>query len=503
MELVLFIKRLINPLQHLKDNLNKNLLGLLSIRIGLSFIFSFIFFQNYLLAIFSIGLLFFISPKGDLLIFFLLGILYIYLFPLHEPLEQSFNGTAFCEIESIEKKSNQVFYKGKMKAYQTASKVHFCDAWLSFTLSKKDPLLKKGTYTLTGYYQPKTASFVVLKKLTHMTLQKESSGLKKLRSHFFEKIKKFRLRCSLNNQGENLLMALLLGIPPTKEIKNLFSKLGLSHLLAISGFHFSLIAACFLRFFNLLLPKKIVLIGLLFWITIYLFVVGTSSSILRAYFMIFLGILAQLFQKKSTGMNTLFIAFLFIFLMDPFRLEQIGFQLSFFATFGLLTFYSPLLNLLDLSLPKRSFFEARQLNHLNQYAYIFLQILKNILAINLAAILPTIFLILYYFKTISILSFIYNLVIPTLIGFGMTTGLFGLILSYIFHFDFLYRLTSDFLTELIITLNYYPRHFDYPINVENFSFLSLFLIQSTLLFIGLAVGGQKESKIETLLLAKR
>lgn len=143
-------------------------------------------------------------------------------------------------------------------------------------------------------------------------------------------------------QKAHIISALLLGDKtelPT-EAKEMFRLNGISHLLAVSGFHVGMIFS-FIMFLFLFIPAKykgikyIRLIAI-FILWIYAFLVGATPSVLRASLMITLFVAGNLLKRKNYAFNTLTFAALILLIADPFSLWDIGFQLSFSAVAGIL-----------------------------------------------------------------------------------------------------------------------------------------------------------------------
>ncbi|MCJ7833628.1 MAG: ComEC family competence protein, partial [Deltaproteobacteria bacterium] len=145
-----------------------------------------------------------------------------------------------------------------------------------------------------------------------------------------------------------LAQALLTGdqskIP--REIKETFSRAGVSHLLAFSGLNLSLVGGIsffllrwllslsenILLFFNV---RKWALIGSFFPVLGYALLAGMSPSAARALFMVGMVILALLLQKYSDLLNSLALAALILLLVSPDSLFLPSFQLSFISVWAI------------------------------------------------------------------------------------------------------------------------------------------------------------------------
>lgn len=127
----------------------------------------------------------------------------------------------------------------------------------------------------------------------------------------------------------------------TKEMRDNFSKSGVSHILALSGFHLSIIYA-FLQILMMvwLVPlvwKRWLRLLTLICIWTFAFIAGMPASLVRASIMISIMIIADLLGRNSKPLNSLSLAALIMLLWKPFSLLDVGFQLSFLSMLGLST----------------------------------------------------------------------------------------------------------------------------------------------------------------------
>lgn len=145
---------------------------------------------------------------------------------------------------------------------------------------------------------------------------------------------------SLDLSTAGWMKALLFGQKedlPEETVK-LFQEWGLSHLLAISGFHVGLLAM-FLRFLFIksnILTKEKTVICLMIFFPFYIILAGESPSVWRACLMGGLALLLLQRQRKFTSIDILSIVFLLLTLFNPVIIFQLSFQFSFLVTFSLL-----------------------------------------------------------------------------------------------------------------------------------------------------------------------
>lgn len=125
------------------------------------------------------------------------------------------------------------------------------------------------------------------------------------------------------------------------EMNQNFSRSGLSHIIAISGMHISMLSAMFLSFllFIGLSRQKSFYFSVLFLI-FYLILIGAPASACRASLMGFLSFLAVYMGRPGNLINILFFSGIFLVFLNPWLLfGDMGFQLSFLAVVGIIYVY--------------------------------------------------------------------------------------------------------------------------------------------------------------------
>ncbi len=226
-------------------------------------------------------------------------------------------------------------------------------------------------------------------------------------------------------QEAALLSGILLGDESglSEPLKAAFNDTGTRHIIAISGFNISIIAGLLLATLSRWLGRRR---GL--WLTgagigLYTLLVGADAAVVRAAIMGILALVALQAGRQQLALNTLAISAALMALFNPLLLWDVGFQLSFAATLGLILYAAPLSKLVHQWLARRVSkpMAARLRGPLNDYLFM-----------TLAAQLTTLPLLLFYFQRLSLLSLPANLLIlpaqPALMIFGGLSLLLGLIL---------------------------------------------------------------------------
>ena len=133
-----------------------------------------------------------------------------------------------------------------------------------------------------------------------------------------------------------LLSAILVGKRSSLpgDLRNDFLASGLIHVVAISGFNITLVALAVRRMAGWLIGRYSVLLAMLA-LPLYAALAGGEPSVVRATLMGELILLAWLLGRDTDALVALAVAALAIILVDPSALADVGFQLSFAGTLGL------------------------------------------------------------------------------------------------------------------------------------------------------------------------
>ena len=133
--------------------------------------------------------------------------------------------------------------------------------------------------------------------------------------------------------------ALLLGDRSQLETdtKKSFQLAGISHVLAISGLHISLLVYVIDAFFSKLkINKKLSNILILCFLLFYCIFLDFSSSVVRASVMAAVFMFGKYMRKRRDTLSSLALSFIIILIIKPFEIFSAGFQLSFLAVLGII-----------------------------------------------------------------------------------------------------------------------------------------------------------------------
>ena len=136
---------------------------------------------------------------------------------------------------------------------------------------------------------------------------------------------------------KGILLGKRSGIP--SETLDTFQNSGTFHVLAVSGLHVGLVAACcYFGFSRFRFSQKIVYLLTIIAVLIYACLVGFRPSVFRAALMAILFLFARLIDRDADIFNLLAFAALVLLLLNPHQLWDVGFQLSFVAVASIVYF---------------------------------------------------------------------------------------------------------------------------------------------------------------------
>ncbi len=210
----------------------------------------------------------------------------------------------------------------------------------------------------------------------------------------------------------SLMNGILLGRPlfVTDTFYNQLKAVGLIHIVVLSGMNITLLSSIILRAIVPLIGRRPAMILTIGIIGGFIFFVGPEAPVVRAGIMGILSLIGLLFGRKTLTLYSLFISAVLMILVNNEWLTSISFQLSFTATLGIILFGSPVKN------------DDMNNQMKNRSLPLFSYILEE-LRISLSAQVFTVPLIFYYFRQISLVAPVANILIAWLIAPIMILGI--------------------------------------------------------------------------------
>ena len=241
--------------------------------------------------------------------------------------------------------------------------------------------------------------------------QKNLSNFKLLIHKIREKLKQ-NIQELLTKETYALGIGILIGDNSriNEKIVEDFKNSNLSHMLAVSGTHINYVVLTV----SILFTKKragiktqrvVTIMMMLFFMEL----TQMTSSVVRAGISCIIYMLASLLYRKADVINAMAISTLLILLNNPFKLFDIGFQLSYAGTLGIILFCK----LINIPIKNKS-----------------LKYLKDSIIISISANIFIIPIMMYQFNTISLTFILSNLLAGPLLGISIILEIIVLLISF-------------------------------------------------------------------------
>jgi competence protein ComEC len=269
-----------------------------------------------------------------------------------------------------------------------------------------NPSLNPGGFDFGGYL--KREGIFAGFSANSVEIIKEGNWWMRNLSNFRQRIIKTHVRF-LNVPYGNLVSSMVIGsraVDLDLDLQNAFRTSGLAHTLAASGFHVSLLLGCILYLTRAYSPRVRFIVGLSS-LLIFTTLTGFFPSILRASLMGVAVLIAIINDRSVKTYVSLLLAALILLLINPLWIWDLGFQLSFLATWGLIVTLSAIVNKLDFLPPT----------------------IANLIAVPLAATIWTLPIQCYAFHRIPIYGILTNILSTPFIIIITLGGIFAAVIG--------------------------------------------------------------------------
>lgn len=259
--------------------------------------------------------------------------------------------------------------------------------------------------------------------LGNYTAQSESREAVFALFRFREKLVSLLRRWMPRDEGE-LEAAMLLGDKRglSDSLQEIFRTAGVSHLLAVSGLHVTLLCGIFSFGYRRRFWRPLILFraGIVLF---YMVLTGLPISVLRAGLVFLLALLGDFFLQPADLLTSTGVAALLIGLQNGYAPCDVGFQLSFCAVLGV-QLAGQLTHWEKDHLPVLG-------GHLGTYLYVFLLWLLESLQVSLFASLATLPVLLAHGLTTSGVSVLSNLLVVWMLQLALQLGMAVLLFAAI------------------------------------------------------------------------
>jgi len=199
---------------------------------------------------------------------------------------------------------------------------------------------------------------------------------------------------------------------------------GTVHIIAISGLHLAIVAFIILLILKIIkIPRKPRYILTILLLIVYCILTGANTPVVRATVMAIIFLLSYFLEREVNIYNSLSLAALIILIVNPWQLFEVSFQLSFLSV----------VSIVWLSPKIKSIFPEK----LNKIPWI--RFLISVFSVSFAAWLGLLPLIAHYFRILSPITILANMIIvpymTIIVASGFSLALIGMLIP---------RLTSIF-----------------------------------------------------------
>lgn len=202
-------------------------------------------------------------------------------------------------------------------------------------------------------------------------------------------------------------------------VRDALIKSGSVHIIAISGLHLGIVAFITLAILKIIrVPRKPRYILTIFLLIVYSVLTGARIPVVRAMVMAIILLFGYFLEREVNVYNSVSLAVLAILAVNPWQLFEISFQLSFLSVISIV-FLTPKI---------KSLFPARL------YKKTLLRFLILAFSVSAAAWLGLMPLIAHYFRIITPISVLANMIIvpyiSIIVASGFTLALIGMLIPF-------------------------------------------------------------------------
>lgn len=297
-----------------------------------------------------------------------------------------------------------------------------------------------------------------------------------------------------NPQVGSFLIGIATGEFDDRLLSREFSRFGLQHIMAISGLHFSILAAALSFFLSLFISTRKASTILLILLSGYFLFIGFSPSILRAWTAITIVLVGLMIERRPSAINSLGVGLLCVLFFNPRWVEHIGFQFSFATTLSILMGFRVCDRLLQRIFYKRHLSQMVDVSLLDKHGYCLLTFLRQSLSLGIVVNLTALPLTLFYFGKFPLMSLLYNMFFPALITVSLILLLIGCASGLVFTplGAFIHHLNEQY-TKYVLNLAFHlPPSWDHTLRYDQISTNSILIYFTLLFFLGMILWKKEE-----------
>ena len=227
----------------------------------------------------------------------------------------------------------------------------------------------------------------------------------------------------------NMLIGLILGDTTNieEDIQDDFKVANISHVLAISGMHITYIIIGIEILFKKPFGKIRTRIVTIVILILYMFITGFAPSVVRASIMGIFLLLSKLIHRKNDIWTSISLSLLILLIYNPFLILNVGLQLSYLGTIGIICFNKNIYNFLRTLKIKNKKIKYK----INRKVILFVDKIKEILSVTLSAQIVILPVMLFNFNVLGIYFFLSNILVSLIIGPIIIIGFVCILISFL------------------------------------------------------------------------
>lgn len=258
-------------------------------------------------------------------------------------------------------------------------------------------------------------------KIEEINIIEENKGkiLKLLANRITDRLEKNTYKI-LDNETAGMFLGLMIGIKDgiSEEIEINFKNASMSHILAVSGMHITYIILGLNIILNNIAGKRNTYMIIIPVILIYMMISGFTPSITRAGIMGILLVVSKLIHRKNDIYTSISISLLIILINNPYLIRNLGLQLSYIGTIGIIVFYKRTLKMMkNINIKNKTYKFV-----IKPKIKILIEKLKDIMSLSISVQLVIIPILLIQLNTFTpyflIANILLSIIIAPIIIFG-------------------------------------------------------------------------------------
>lgn len=212
-----------------------------------------------------------------------------------------------------------------------------------------------------------------------------------------------------------------------EEVNEDFKIANISHVLAISGMHITYIVMGIEFVLKKGIGKRKTRIITIIILVIYMFITGFMPSVVRSSIMGIIMLISKLIHRKNDIWTSISLSLLILLIYNPFLILNVGLQLSYLGTIGIVCFNKNVYNFLR----KLKIRNKKIKYRINRKFILFMDKIKEMLSVTLSAQIVILPILLFNFNILGIYFFISNILVSVIIGPIIIVGFVCILISFI------------------------------------------------------------------------